>query len=235
MTKKAVILVGGKGTRLYPYTAVFPKPLIPVGDKPILEILVRQLKYYGFTDLTFCVGHLGSLIEAFFKDGKWLDVHIDYSFEEKPLGTVGPLKLIKNLPEEFFALNGDLLTTANFKEVMRTHNKRQAALTIGTYKIETKVDLGVLRIRNGVIREYKEKPSQEFFISTGLYAFNKRVLDLVPDNEYFDIPQLVKLLIKRKEKVISHLIEGIWLDLGKPEDYQKAIELYSNNGSLFKK
>lgn len=233
---KAVLLVGGKGTRLYPYTASFPKPLMPIGDRPILEILVRQLKHYGFTDFTFCVGHLAPLIKTFFKNGRWLGIKINYSFEKKPLGTVGPLTLIsEDLPDNFLVANGDLLTSADFREMMKQHKNKKALLTIGTYKLKQKIDSGTLKLNNGKITSYIEKPELEFFISAGFYIFNKKILDFIPKNEYFDIPNLVKILLKKKKKINSYLIDGLWLDIGRPDDYQKAIEIYSDNKNLLKK
>jgi NDP-mannose synthase len=230
---RAVILAGGKGTRLYPYTAIFPKPLVPLGDKPILEILIRQLKYSGVDEITLCVGHLAPLIQTFFQDGKWLGVKINYSFENTPLGTVGPLKLIKSLPDNFIVTNGDLLSDVNFKKIFHFHQRNKADLTIGVYKREEKIDLGVLDISKKKIIGYREKPSYNFYVSTGLYVFSKKILKLVPKDKYFDFPSLVNLLIAENKKVMSYEIKGFWLDIGRPDDYQKAVEKFDKEKELF--
>lgn len=232
---RAVLLAGGKGTRLYPYTAVFPKPLVPLGDKPILEILVRQLRSHGFSHITLCVGHLAYLIKSYFNNGESLDVEIDYSIEKKPLGTVAPLALIKNLPDTFLVANGDLLTDADFGKMLKNHQKKKAALSVGVYKRHEKIELGVLDVKNDSIVGYREKPEFDFSVSAGLYIFEKRILKYVPRNQYFDFPTLVNVLIKKGEKVIPFEIEGFWLDIGRPDDYQIAIEKYKQQKELFLK
>src|SRR5258708_207028 len=232
---KAVLIAGGKGTRLYPYTAIFPKPLVPVGDKPILEILIRRLKLYGFDDLTLCVGHLSYLIKSYFADGKNLGVKINYSQEEKVLGTVAQLSLLKGLPKTFLVANGDLLTDANFKKMLTKHKKEKAVLTVGVYKRHEKIELGVLEIKKGVITAYKEKPEFDFSVSAGVYIFDKKAIKYIPKNEYFDFPSLVNKLLEKGQKVIPFEIDGYWLDIGRPDDYQKAIEKYTNEKKLFLK
>lgn len=232
---RAILLAGGKGTRLYPYTATFPKPLVPVGDKPILEILIRQLKMYGFKHVTLCVGHLSYLIKSYFSNGKFLGVKIDYSLEKKPLGTVAPLTLIKNLPKTFLVANGDLLTDADFGQMLKKHTKKKAALTVGVYKRHEKIELGVLDIKDDKIVGYKEKPEYDFSVSTGLYIFEKRILKYIPKKKYFDFPSLVNVLIEKGEEVVPFEITGFWLDIGRPDDYQKAVEKYTTEKELFLK
>src|SRR5258708_3912652 len=230
---RVILLAGGKGTRLYPYTSVFPKPLMPLGDKPVMEVLIRRLKSYGIDHVTLCVGHLAPLVESFFKDGKWLGVKIDYSMENKPLGTVGPLTLLKDLPDYFIVTNGDLLTDANFGQMIRLHKKEKADLTIGVYKREERIDLGVLETKGKRITGYKEKPVYNFYVSTGLYVFNKKILEFLPKNEYYDFPTLVNTLLSKKKKIVSYQIKGYWLDIGRPDDYQKAIDKFSNERNGF--
>ncbi len=231
---RAVLLAGGKGTRLYPYTAVFPKPLVPLGDKPIMEIFIRQLKSFGFDHVTICVGHLASLIKTFFKDGKWLGIKIDYSLENEPLGTVGPLALLNDLPETFLVANGDLLTTVDLSEMMKIHKRKGAILTVGIHKQERKIEWGVLEIKRDRIVGYSEKPTQKFYISAGVYILDKSVLKYLPKNKYFDFPQLVNLLIQKEKNIVPYNIRGYWLDIGRPDDYQKALEEFSNRRNIFK-
>ncbi|MBI3397445.1 NTP transferase domain-containing protein [Candidatus Woesebacteria bacterium] len=232
---RAVLLAGGKGTRLYPYTAVFPKPLVPIDNVPIMEILIRQLKHYGFDHITLCVGHLSYLLKSYFGNGENFGVKIDYSLEQKPLGTVAPLTLINDLPKTFLVANGDLLTDADFGSMIKTHKNSKAALTVGVYNRHEKIELGVLDISNSQITGYREKPEMDFSVSAGCYVFEKKVLELVPKNEYFDFPSLVNILLENKTKIAPFVIDGYWLDIGRPDDYQKAIEKFSMNKGLFLK
>jgi NDP-mannose synthase len=221
----AVILAGGKGTRLKPYTTVLPKPLMPIGDMPILEVVLRQLKAAGFLNVTMAVGYLAELLKAFFGNGEKFGLNINYSFEEKPLGTIGPLKLIDNLPETFLTMNGDILTDLKFNDLINFHRKKQAALTIATYKRQVKVDYGVLEVsHSGFLNNYIEKPNLDYLVSMGIYIIQKEVLKYVPKGEYFDLPQLVQKLIQEGEPVASYPFDGYWLDIGRHDDYAVAIE-----------
>jgi NDP-sugar pyrophosphorylase family protein len=230
---RAVLLAGGKGTRLFPYTAVFPKPLVPLGEKPILEILLRRLRKHGFKKVTLCVGHMSYLIQTFFKDGQWLDMEIDYSLEDKPLGTVGPLALIEDLPDLFLVANGDLLTDANFKKMVADHKQKKALLTIGVYNRAEKMELGVLEVKNKRVVNYLEKPTKNYLISAGVYIFDKKVLKYVEAGKHMDFPKLVNLLLKKKVKINYFLIKGFWLDIGRPDDYQKAVEMFTADSKRF--
>lgn len=232
---RAVLLAGGKGTRLYPYTAVFPKPLVPIGDRPVLEILIHQLKFYGFTEITLCVGHLADLLVVYFGDGSKFGVKINYSFEEKPLGTIGPLRLLKDLPETFLVANGDLLVDTNFREIWNKHNKSKALLTIGTKERNEKIDLGVLETQKDQVVSFKEKPEFTFKVSAGIYIFSKKILNYIPRDSYFDFPGLVQKLLKKNQKICSYNIPGFWLDIGRPDDYQKAIDKFNNGDETFSK
>ena len=230
---RAVILAGGKGTRLAPYTVAFPKPLMPLGDVPILEVVVRQLKHYGFTRVTMAVGHLSELIQAFFGDGSKYGLAIDYSREERPMGTAGPLKNIADLPESFLVMNGDLLTDLDYAELMRRHVEQKNAATIGVYRKEVKIDLGVLeRDGDGRITDYKEKPTLGYDVSMGVYAFSRDVLAHIPDG-YFDFPDLVLELIRRKRPIRGFAFDGLWLDIGRAEDYGRAVETFERERKRF--
>ena len=231
---QAIILAGGKGARLKPYTMVFPKPLMPIGDYPILEVVIRRLKNYGFNDIVMAVGHLKELIRAFFDDGRQWGVNISYSVEEKPLGTAGPLQLVKNCEDNFLVMNGDVLTDLHFDDFFRYHKDNGAVCTIASYKKPVKIDLGVLKAKeNNELYDYIEKPTLHYSVSMGVYAFKKEVLNYIPANEYFDFPDLIKKLLKNGKKVLEYPFDGYYLDIGRPEDYELAIEEFEKNKSAF--
>lgn len=223
---KAIILAGGKGTRLKPYTTVIPKPLVPVGDKAILEILIAKLKKYGITDITVCINHLAELIMAYFGDGEKWGVKIEYSIEDKPLSTVAPIKLLKNLPDNFFIMNGDLLTDLDFRGLYDYHLRNKALLTVATYKRKPKIDFGVIDIDNNknVAIGFKEKPEYELNVSMGVYVFNKKLLDFVPDDKPFGFDDLMLRLLDEKQTIKVYPYDGYWLDIGNPDDYEKACQ-----------
>lgn len=223
---KAIILAGGKGTRLRPYTVVMPKPLVPVGNRAILEILIGRLKKYGITDLTLCVNHLAELIMAYFGDGSKWGVKIRYSMEHKPLSTVAPIKLIKDLPENFLVMNGDLLTDLNFINLYNYHLKSKSLITVATYKRISKTDFGVINIdkENNIAIGFKEKPEYELNVSMGVYVFSKKVLDFVPENKSFGFDDLMFVLLDKKQPIKVYPYDGYWLDIGRIEDYEKANE-----------
>lgn len=221
---KAVVLAGGKGTRLAPYTTILPKPLMPIGEMPILEILLRQMKRAGIQEAIITVGHLAHLMQAFFQDGERFGLRISYSLEDHPLGTAGPLSLIQNLDDTFLVVNGDVLTTLNLSDLVRTHRESQAIATIATHYRKVKVDLGVIQYNNAnEITGYIEKPSYDFFVSMGIYIFEPRVLQYIPHNVYLDFPDLVLRLIENKERVMGYPFDGYWQDLGRPDDYSQAV------------
>jgi NDP-sugar pyrophosphorylase family protein len=221
---KAVILAGGKGTRLHPYTIVLPKPLVPVGDMPILEILIRQLAACGIRDLTVAVGHLAELIQSFFRNGEKWGVDIQYSIEDKPLSTIGPLRLIPGLGGDFFVMNGDLLTDIDFRDLMRFHRERQAALTVGCVPREVTIDFGVLRIDpDQRIVGFEEKPRMAYTVSMGVYALNERVLARIPEGRSYGFDHLIADLLAAGEPVAAYHHGGYWMDIGRPDDYQQAV------------
>ena len=221
---KAIILAGGRGTRLAPYTYVLPKPMMPIGDKAILEVLLRQLKRAGYNHIVLTVGHLAGLMQAFFQDGQQFDLDITYSYEAKPLGTAGPLALVPNLDRTFLVSNGDVLTSLNFTEFANFHHQQGGICTIAMHERQVHIDLGVIEQHNGdhVITGYVEKPTLEYRVSMGIYIFEPRVLDYIPKNEYLDFPDLVKILLANGERVIGYPFSGYWRDLGNPEDYTQA-------------
>lgn len=226
---KAVILAGGKGTRLAPYTTILPKPLMPIRDMPILEILLRQMKRAGIHNVVLTVNHLAHLMQSFFQNGERFGLNITYSLEDKPLGTAGPLSLIKGLDSTFLVTNGDVLTTLKMDELIETHRRSGAAATIATHQRRVNVDLGVIQFDGDHrITGYIEKPSYDFFVSMGIYVFEPRILAYIPKNQYLDFPDLVLKLIAKGEKVMGHLFDGYWQDLGRPDDYQQAVEEFDN-------
>jgi NDP-sugar pyrophosphorylase family protein len=231
---KVIILAGGKGTRLAPYTTVFPKPLMPINGYPILEIVVRQLASYGFDEIIMSVGHLSELIKAFFGDGKKFGVKIKYSREDKPLGTAAPLTLLKDLPENFLVMNGDVLTTIDYRKFMQYHNEHKGVVTIAMHKKEINIDLGVMEFSNGkVLTKYIEKPTINYKVSMGIYVFNKTVLTYIPSNTYFDFPDLIKILLKKGKRIVCYPSNDNWLDIGRHEDYQKASEEFMRHKQQF--
>jgi len=222
---RAVILAGGKGTRLLPYTTVIPKPLMPVGDRPILEVIIRQLKYYGFSRVTMAVGYLAELIEAYLRDGNKYGIKIDYSREDEPLGTIGSLSLIDGLDKTFLVMNGDVLTNLDYSKLVDFHEKHHAAATIATYNKEVKIDLGILEMDEAFrLTQYIEKPALKYHVSMGIYVFEPEILSLIEPHEYLDFPDLVLALIKAGKKVMAFPFDGYWLDIGRHEDYVRAQE-----------
>jgi NDP-sugar pyrophosphorylase family protein len=232
MSKRAVILSGGKGSRLGPYTTVLPKPLLPVGDRAILDVLVRQLHSYGFTDLTLAVGYLAHLVQAVMGDGSNHGVSIDYHQEAEPLGTVGALATIDNLDgDSFLAMNGDLLTTLDYGDFLDLHRESGNVLTIASHERVVRTDYGVIKLdgeagRTRRLTGYEEKPEIPFVVSMGVYAFEPSALEYIEPNQRLDLPDLVLNLLAAGEPVGSFLFDGYWLDIGRHEDYEKALIEY---------
>jgi NDP-mannose synthase len=231
---KAVVLAGGKGARLAPYTKVLPKPLMPIGDMPILEVILRQMKLAGITDVVLTVGHLSELLRAFFQDGSRLGLDISYSYEDSPLGTAGPIAFVPNLNETFLVMNGDVLSTLSLSELIRFHKEQNAIATIATHHRQVKIDLGVIQWDGGAhIIGYIEKPSYDYSVSMGIYVFEPAVLAYIPKGEYYDFPDLVKKLIEKGEKVVGYRFDGYWQDLGRPDDYESATQDFDHMRSQF--
>jgi NDP-sugar pyrophosphorylase family protein len=221
---KAIILAGGKGTRLAPYTTVFPKPLMPVDGIPVLEVIVRQLAHFRIKELIFTVSQESEpLLSAYFGNGNQYGVGICYSKERKPLGTAGPLSIIPNLPETFMVMNGDILTTLNYQKLIRHHRKQKGIVTIAMNQKRVQLELGVMEFDRAYrLIRYIEKPTLSYSVSMGIYVFEKRVLERIPPKKYFDFPDLIQKLIKKKEKVVCYPSDDFWLDIGRHEDYEEA-------------
>lgn len=233
MSKRAIILAGGKGTRLHPYTVVLPKPLMPIGDYPILEVVIRQLVNYGFDHITLAVNHQAELIRAFFGDGTKWDVHIDYSQENEPLGTIGPLRLIQDLPQNFLIMNGDVLTDLDFCAFHDKHTEAGRMFTISSHQRVQKIDYGVL-VSNaaGMLSGFQEKPSTRYEVSMGIYMASREILNYVPTTPYgFD--NLMLDLLADKQDVKVEAFGGYWLDIGRPDDYIQAIDEFENMKNRF--
>jgi len=231
---KAVILAGGKGTRLAPYTKVLPKPLMPIGDMPILEVILRQIKLAGINDVVLTVGHLSELLRTFVQDGSRLGLNISYNYEDSPLGTAGPIAFVPNLEETFLVMNGDVLSTLPLGELIQFHKTQNAIATIATHHRRVNVDLGVIQWDGDArVTGYIEKPTYDYSVSMGIYVFEPKVLNYIPKGDYYDFPDLVKKLIGVGEKVIGYRFDGYWQDLGRPDDYESAAQDFDQMRSQF--
>jgi NDP-sugar pyrophosphorylase family protein len=231
VSKKAIILAGGKGSRLGPYTTVLPKPLLPIGDRAILDVVVHQLRSYGFTDLTFAVGYLAHLIEAVFGDGSRHSVSIAYHLEKEPLGTAGALATIERLDDTFLAMNGDVLTTLDYGYLFDAHRRAGNVLTIATHRRVVRTEYGVIHLdgergETAAVAGYEEKPEIPYVVSMGVYVAEPEVLEYVDAGSYLDVPDLVLRLLEDRQRVGSFLYEGYWLDIGRHDDYERAIGEY---------
>jgi len=231
-----VILAGGKGTRLRPYTATFPKPLVPVGDMPILERLLLRLRALGFRDVTITTGHLGALIGAFVSQSEQLAKHMRIRIlqEETPTGTAGSIVNIENLPDVFLVMNGDVLTDLDFRDLVRAHKETESTLTIASHKKCVKIDLGVLRSdEDNNLTHYDEKPVNSYAVSMGIYVYSKRAVEFIKPGEYLDFPDLVHRLLQANERVQVYPNDAFWLDIGRPDDYATAQEIVAADPCRF--
>jgi NDP-sugar pyrophosphorylase family protein len=224
--RRAVILAGGLGTRLRPYTTVLPKPLMPVGDRPILDIVVRQLARARFDRITIATGYLAELIEAFFGDGSRYGIPIDYFREDQPLGTVGALSLIDGLDHDFLVMNGDILTDIDYGGLLERHRRGGQAATIAAHQRDVQVSLGVMRFEQAndptLVTGYIEKPVHSYVVSMGVYCFAPRVREHIDQGQRLDFPDLVLRLIAAGETVRAWHSEDHWLDIGRHDDYEQA-------------
>lgn len=231
---RAVILAGGKGVRLRPLTVVFPKPLVPLGDKPILEILLNQLQSFGLQDVTICTGYLSELIMALCGEGTKFGLNITYAKEDTPLGTAGPLGNLKNTTDPIIVMNGDLLTNLNFNKMINYHVQQQADITIGVYKREVKIDFGVVESnRNKEFIGFKEKPTFDFEVSMGINVISSAAIKYINAGQYLDMPDLILKIHQNGGKVSCYREDCYWLDIGRMDDYAQAQEQYSENMNMF--
>ena len=221
---RAVIMAGGKGTRLRPYTTTLPKPLMPVGDRPILNLVIDGLRDAGVERVTLAVNHMAEVIMAFFGSGEKFGLRIDYSVEDKPLGTIAPLKLIKDLPETFIVMNGDTLTDIDYAALHEAHIASGKPLTIATHKRRVEIDFGVLEVdeSSGSVSGFREKPTDHFEVSMGVYVFNRSLLERVPDDEPYGLDDLVLGMLEDGQPINAYRFDGYWLDIGRPADYDQA-------------
>tara|TARA_B100000519_G_scaffold203428_1_gene226706 strand:+ start:15431 stop:16147 length:717 start_codon:yes stop_codon:yes gene_type:complete len=229
---KALILVGGKGTRLKPYTTTIPKPLLPVGDIPILEIILKQLKGAGIDEVVLAVGHMSQLFESFFGDGHRLGINITYSFEDKPMGTAGAIAFaLDKLGDDFIVMNGDLLTTLNYGKMLNYHQKNKAGGTIAIFHREIKMEFGVIESNSdGRLKNYTEKPSYFFDFGMGVNIINNKAINpLLKKGEYLDMPELMLRLKANGSPVYCYQEDCFWLDMGCHADYEKANEVFEKN------
>ncbi len=226
-TNKVVLMVGGLGKRLQPLTANTPKPLLKVGNKPILESIIENFSKYGFKDFILSVNYKSEMIEEYFGNGDKFNVSIQYIYEDKRLGTAGALSLMHDyLSEDFFVMNGDLLTNINFEYLKDFHIKNNAVATMCVRKYDMEVPYGVVNIDNNKIISIEEKPTHSFFVNAGIYMLSPTVIKNIPKNEFYDMPTLFDKLINSNENTISFPMHEYWLDIGRIEEFEKANNEY---------
>ena len=219
----AVLLAGGRGTRLRPFTASLPKPLVPVGERPIIEILLTRLQRCGVRTAHIAVNHLSHLIMAVLGDGHRFGLDLQYSMEDIELSTVGPLTLINGLPDHFLVCNGDVITDLDFRTIYDHHVNSGCKLTVGTVERRESVDYGVLTVDTaGRVTGFEEKPEVSYLVSMGVYVFSREVLGLAPKGERFGFDDLMHALLDRGEAINTFRYDGYWLDIGRPDDYERA-------------
>jgi len=218
------ILAGGRGVRLKPYTTALPKPLVPIGEEyAILDIILQQLSRQAFTRVTLAIGHLGSLIRAFVGDGSRWGLDVDYSDEEQPLSTIGPLlNFLDDLPEHFLVMNGDVLTDLNYANMLTGHIASGSPLSVATYQREVTIDFGTLETLGDTVIKFSEKPTLAYGVSMGVYAMSRATLERYPRNVPFGFDDLVLDLLARQDPPRAHHFDGYWLDIGRPDDYDEA-------------
>jgi mannose-1-phosphate guanylyltransferase len=223
---KVVIQCGGKGTRLKPYTMILPKPLMPVGSKPVLELLLKWLRRNGTQEIYITTGYLGRLIRTVCGDGRQWDMRINYTEEKEPLGTIGPLSLLRDrLDGTFLVINGDVLTDLSLGALLACHRKHNGALTIATVTRTTKSDFGLIEDQSGQVTQFKEKPILSHVVSMGVYCMEPEVFNYVPSGVPFGFDDLALCMLDQGVPIHTFRHNGMWLDIGRVEDFQKAQEL----------
>jgi mannose-1-phosphate guanylyltransferase len=219
----AAIQAGGKGVRLHPYTMPLPKPLMPVGDLPVIEVIIKWLRRWGVTKTYITLGYLGRLIHALCGDGKQWDIDIGYSHEPEPLGTLGPLKLLKNeLKETFFNVNGDLITDLNLRALRAFHVQHGGLITVAVTERIVKSELGVFEIKDNLMTDFREKPVMKYLASCGVYCMEPAILDLIPSGVPYGFDDLMNQMLENKMPVWLYRHDGLWLDIGREEDYRSV-------------
>jgi len=230
VTFRAVVLAGGKGTRLSPFTYVLPKPLLPIDQRPILDIVLTQLARQGCEKATLALGHLGHLIEVYCGDGTRWGLDVEYYRETTPLGTVGVLAQLETLPEDpFIVMNGDVLSDIAFRDLLASHVTGGAELTIGAFRRTQRDELGIIETDgDGRVTQYHEKPVHHYLVSMGIYAVQRSVVQLIPTGHPMDFPDLVQALLASGREVQTHVHSNYWLDLGRPDDFKQANEQFAS-------
>jgi NDP-sugar pyrophosphorylase family protein len=228
MSKRAVVLAGGKGSRLRPYTVVLPKPLMPIGDYPILEVILRQLAGQGFDRVTLAVNYQAEIVRAFCGDGSRWGISIDYSLETMPLSTIAPLCLIRDLPENFLLMNGDVLTDLSMLNLYQEHVSQRRQFTIAASERTNIVDYGVLHARENRLTGFEEKPKFNYLVSMGVYILNRSVLDRVPAGQKYGFDDLMLDMLAHNEFVHVERHSGYWLDIGRVDDYMRAVDEFED-------
>lgn len=230
----AVILAGGKGARLKPFTMTIPKPLLPLDDVPILEVVIRQLAAARIERVVLTLGHLAHLFTASIGDGSRWGVNIEYCFEDEPLGTAGPLHLVKDLEDDFLVMNGDILTTLNYRDLIKAHRQGEAWGTIAVRRRTVQIDFGVVvTAEDGLLHDYMEKPTIPYDVSMGINVLSRRCLEFIPRLQKFDMPELMLAMRRADKRVICHKTDCYWQDIGRFDDYQRASEDFASDSARF--
>ena len=226
-TNRVILMVGGLGTRLRPLTENTPKPMLKVGNKPILQTIVEKFAEYGYTNIVMCVNYKSHVIQDYFGDGKEFGVNIEYILEEQRMGTAGALSLLKEKPTEaFFVMNGDLLTNVNFEHLHDFHISNNSMGTMCVREYDFQVPYGVVNMYGSNILSIEEKPVHKFFVSAGIYMLSPDVLKYIPESKFYDMPTLFEKIISEKQNAISFPLREYWLDIGRIEEYKKANDEY---------
>lgn len=234
MFKRAIVLAGGKGKRLQPYSQHIPKPLMPLGNYPILEIIIRQLAYHGFEHITLALNYRAGAIRRYIGDGSRLGIYIDYSHESHPLGTMGPVALLKDLPDHFLIMNSDILTDLDFSAFYEAHVAENSLFTIAAYEHQEEQAFGVLDMdERGFLKDFREKPTVRFNVSMGIYMAHADILRRIPQQQAYGFDQLVHQLISEKQPPRVQLHRGVWMDIGCPEDYERAVKEFTRSPRHF--
>ncbi len=228
MSRRAVVLAGGQGSRLRPYTVVLPKPLMPIGEYPILEVILRQLAGQGFDHVTLAVNYQAEIVRAFCGDGSRWGIKVDYSLETVPLSTIAPLRLIGDLPENFLLMNGDVLTDLSTRKLYEEHVSQKRQFTIAASERTNVVDYGVLHVNGNQLVGFEEKPKLQYLVSMGVYILNRSVLERVPAGQKYGFDHLMLDMLAHKESVHVERHSGYWLDIGRVDDYMRAIEEFDD-------